>query len=172
MCNKKLDGIQEKLVRVLSLLPEIKKLQTRVVTFEKEKNALKESLELSQAEIVELKKVAALTATKLAAASDKLAKVDELERRLIKQECHNRRNSIKFFGIKDDDHESLKETERILRQFLHKEMKIPSDELEEIEFERVHRIPTRPKENKKQPRPIIASQSVLLSRQGVNQITY
>ena len=86
---------------------------------------------MSQAEIVELKKEAALTATKLAAASDKLAKVDELERRLIKQECHNRRNNIKFFGIKDDDHESPEDTERILKQFLHKEMKIPSDELEE-----------------------------------------
>ena len=65
------------------------KTATQVVKLEEEKNALKESLELSQAEIVDLKKEAALTATKLAAASDKLSKVDELERRLIKQECHN-----------------------------------------------------------------------------------
>ena len=43
MCNKKLDGIQEKLDKVLSLLPEIKKLQTQVVKLEEEKNALKES---------------------------------------------------------------------------------------------------------------------------------
>ena len=138
MCSKKLDGIQEKLDKVLSMLPEIKQLQAKVVKLEKEKNALKESLELSQAEIAELKNEAASTVTKLAAASDKIAKVDELERRLIKQECHNRRNNIKFFGIQDDDHESPKDTERKLRQFLQKEMKIPSGELEDIEFERVH----------------------------------
>lgn len=167
MCNKKLDGIQDKLDKVLSLLPEIKKLQTQVVKLEEEKNALKESLELSQAEIVDLKKEAALTATKLAAASDKLSKVDELERRIIKQECHNRRNNIKFFGIKDDDYESPKETEGVLRQFLHKEMKIPTDELGEIEFERVHRIPTRPKENKKQPRPIIAKVSFFQDKEFI-----
>ena len=89
MCSKKLDGIQEKLDKVLSMLPEIKQLQAKVVKLEKEKNDLKESLELSQAEIAELKNEAASTVTKLAAASDKIAKVDELERRLIKQECHN-----------------------------------------------------------------------------------
>ena len=167
MCSKKLDGIQEKLDNVLSMLPEIKQLQAKVVKLEKEKNALKESLELSQAEIAELKNEAASTVTKLAAASDKIAKVDELERRLIKQECHNRRNNIKFFGIQDDDHESPKDTERKLRQFLQKEMKIPSGELEDIEFERVHRIPTRPKEDKRQPRPIIAKVSFFQDKEFI-----
>ena len=138
-----------------------------MVKLEKEKNALKESLELSQAEIAELKNEAASTVTKLAAASDKIAKVDELERRLIKQECHNRRNNIKFFGIQDDDHESPKDTERKLRKFLQKEMKIPSGELEDIEFERVHRIPTRPKEDKRQPRPIIAKVSFFQDKEFI-----
>ena len=167
MCSKKLDGIQEKLDKVLSMLPEIKQLQAKVVKLEKEKNDLKESLELSQAEIAELKNEAASTVTKLAAASDKIAKVDELERRLIKQECRNRRNIIKFFGIQDDDHESPKDTERKLRQFLQKEMKIPSGELEDIEFERVHRIPTRPKEDKGQPRPIIAKVSFFQDKEFI-----
>ena len=167
MCSKKLDGIQEKLDKVLSMLPEIKQLQAKVVKLEKEKNDLKESLELSQAEIAELKNEAASTVTKLAATSDKIAKVDELERRLIKQECHNRRNNIKFFGIQDDDHESPKDTERKLRQFLQKEMKIPSGELEDIEFERVHRIPTRPKEDKGQPRPIIAKVSFFQDKEFI-----
>ena len=166
-CSKKLDGIQEKLDKVLSMLPEIKQLQAKVVKLEKEKNDLKESLELSQAEIAELKNEAVSIVTKLAAASDKIAKVDKLERRLIKQECHNRRNNIKFFGIQDDDHESPKDTERKLRQFLQKEMKIPSGELEDIEFERVHRIPTRPKEDKGQPRPIIAKVSFFQDKEFI-----
>ena len=55
MCSKKFDGIQEKLDRVLALLPEMQKLQAKVTELEKEKNDLKESLEWSQAEIAELK---------------------------------------------------------------------------------------------------------------------
>ena len=76
--------------------------------------------------------------TKLDAVGHKLAEMEALERRVIKQECHNRRNNFKFFGIKDDEHESPEETESKLRQFLHKEMKIPSSALEDIQFERVH----------------------------------
>ena len=73
--------------------------------------------------------------TKLAAAGDRFARVEAFEARLIKQECHNRRNSIKFFGIQDDDHEYPKDTESKLRQFLHKEMKIPRSDLKGIHFE-------------------------------------
>lgn len=149
MCNKKLDVIQKKLDKVLLLLPKIKeKLQAKVVKLEKKKNSLKESLDLSQAEIAELKNETALIAMKLAAANNKLAKVDELETWSIKQECHFRWKNIKFFGIQDNDHESPKDAERKLRQFLHKEIKIPSSDLEKIEFERFHRIPMRPKETR------------------------
>ena len=40
MCSKKLDGIQEKLDKVLSLLLQIQKLQSKEVKLEKEKNPL------------------------------------------------------------------------------------------------------------------------------------
>ena len=46
-------------------------------------------------------------------------------------------------------------------------MKIPSGELEDIEFERVHRIPTRPKEDKGQPRPIIAKVSFFQDKEFI-----
>ena len=135
---------------------------------EEEKNALKESLEWSQAEIAKLKNDGISAMTNLAAAGDKFAKVEALEARLIKQECHNRLNRIKFFGIQDNDHESPKDTERKLRQFLHKEMKIPSSDLQEIHFERVHKIPTRPKEYKKnQQRPIIAKVSIFQNKEYI-----
>ena len=152
---------------VLAPLPEMQKLQAKVKELEKGKNVLKESLEWSQAHIAELKNDAVSTMTKLAAAGDKF--VEALEAPLIKQECHNRRNNIKFFGIRDDDHESPKDTESKLKQFLHKEMKIPSSDLKEIHFERVHRSPTQPKEYKKnQQRPIIA----FLPRQRVYRIAH
>ena len=37
MCSKKLDGIQEKLDKVLALIPEMQKLQAKVTKLEKEK---------------------------------------------------------------------------------------------------------------------------------------
>ena len=159
-CNLKLSDIQSKLDKMLSILPEIQGLKNRVKELEEEKQMLKESLELTQAEVEKLKSDASATEAKLTSTTEKISKVDELERRLVKQECFNRRNNIKFFGINDGEQESPEDTEKVLRKFLHKEMKMSSDDLNEIEFERVHRIPTRPSEEKKQhPRPIIAKAS-------------
>ena len=146
LCRRTLNDIKEKLDKVLSFLPEIQTLTTTVSELEKEKDTLRESLEFTQAELHELKNNTTSPAAMLTSTTKKLAKLDELERRVIRQECFNRRNNIKFFGIKDDGYETPEETERTLRKFLQKEMKIPKEDLEEIYFERVHRIPTRPSE--------------------------
>ena len=134
MCNTKLNDIQDKLDKLLSVLPEIQNLKIQVATLEKEKEELKESLESTQAEVEVLKQHAGVTATDLKATTDKIVKLDELERRVVKQECFNRRNNIKFFGISDNEQESSEDTEAVLRAFLHKEMKIPKKHLDEIEF--------------------------------------
>ena len=107
-----------------------------------------------------LKSDASATETKLTSTAEKIAKLGELEWRLVKQECFNRRNNIIFFGINEREQESPEDTDKVLRKSLHKAMKMSSDELNEIKFERVHRIPTRLSEEKKQhPRPIIAKVS-------------
>ena len=59
---------------------------------------------------------------------------------MIKQECYNHWSNVKFFGIKDSEDESPSDTERKLRLFLKKEMQISNEDLEEMQFERVHRI--------------------------------
>ena len=166
LCSRKLNDIQEKLDKMLSFLPEIQALKTRVSELEKEKDAL----ELTQAELHELKNNATSTAAMRTSTTKKLARLDELERRVIKQECFNRRNNLKFFGIKDDGYESPEETERTLRKFLQNEMKISKEVLEEIYFERVHRmrIPTRPSEEQNQhPRPIIAKISFFQDKEYI-----
>ena len=69
---------------------------------------------------------------------------------------------------KDDEHESPKNTEESLRNFLHKEMKISSEDLEGIQFERVHRLPKRPNKDKKQaPRPIIAKMTFFQDKEFI-----
>ena len=148
MCNTRLNDLQRKLDKLLSVLPEIQDLKIQVTKLEKEKEKLKESLESTQAEVEDLKEQASVTAAKLKITTDKMVKLEELERRVVKHECFNRRNSIKFFGFSDNEQESPEDTEAVLRNFLHKEMKRPKKHLDEIEFERVQRIPTRVREEK------------------------
>ena len=89
-----------------------------------------------------------MTAATLKITISKIIKLEELERRVVKQECFNRRNNIKFFGINDNEQESPEDTEAVLRNSLHKEMKLSKKHLDDIEFERIHRIPTRVREEK------------------------
>ena len=66
----------------------------------------------------------------------------ELQRRHIKLECLSRRGNLKFFGVKEEEHESNSDTETILRDFMRTKLKIPPKDLKEIYFDRVHRTPT------------------------------
>ena len=93
LCRRTLNDIQEKLDKMLSFLPEIQTLKTTVSELEKEKDAFRESLEFTQAELHELKNNTTSTAAMLTSTTKKLAKLDELERRVIRQECFNRRTT-------------------------------------------------------------------------------
>ena len=128
-------------------------MKIQVATLKKEKEELKESLESTQAEVEGLKEQASVTAVTLKATMVKIVKLEELEHRVVKQECFNRRNNIKFFGISDNKQESPEDTEAVLRNFLHKEMKLSKKHLDEIEFKRVHRIPSQVREKKNKSAP-------------------
>ena len=144
-------------------------MKIQVVKLEKQKEELRASLESTQAEVEGLKEHASVTAETLKITTGKTVKLEELERRVVKQECFNRRNNIKFFGIGDNERESPEDTEAVLRNFLHKEMKLSKKHLDDIEFERVHRIPTRVREEKinQHPRPIIAKVSFFKDKQQI-----
>lgn len=88
------------------------------------------------------------TSATLKITAGKIVKLEELKHRVMKQECFKRRNNIKFFGISDNEQESPEDTEAVLRNFLHKEMKLSKKHLDDIEFERVHKIPTHVREEK------------------------
>ena len=172
VCNGKLDAIQEKLDQVLLLIPEVEHMRAKMKQLEEDKESLQRSLEFTQAEVKELKLQIKSTAEELGVTNKKLDKLDQLERRIIKQVCYNRRSNIKFFGIKDSEDESPNDTERKLRQFLKKEMQISNDDLEEMQFERVHRIPTHPipgkiTNKKEQARPIIAKVSFFKDKEFI-----
>ena len=91
MCNTKLNDIQGKLDKLPSVLPEIQDLKIQVAKLEKEKKELMASLESTQAEVKGLKEQASVTAATLKITTSKIVKLEELERRVVKQECFNRR---------------------------------------------------------------------------------
>ena len=92
------------------MLPEIPDLKIKVAKLEKQKEEVKESLESTQAEVEGLKEEASVTAATLKITTSKIVKQEELERRVVKQECFNTRNNIKFFGISDNEQESPEDT--------------------------------------------------------------
>ena len=71
--------------------------------------------------------------------------VDQLLRRNIKLEAQSRRNNIKFFNVRENEAESsFSDTEKVLRKLLSVDkLKMQKEEAADVEFERVHRIPTR-----------------------------
>ena len=74
----------------------------------------------------------------------------------------SRRNNIKFFNVRENEVESsFSDTEKVLRKLLVDKLKMPKEEVADVEFERVHLIPTRRSEeyHPGKPRPIIAKLS-------------
>ena len=71
--------------------------------------------------------------------------------------------------MSNNEQESPEDTEAVVRKFLHKEMKLSKKHLDEIEFERVHRIPTQIHKEKinQHPRPIIAKVSFFKDKQQI-----
>ena len=116
-CTERLKHIEEKLDKVLLMLPEFEHLKARIEKLEEEKQIMTDSLEFTQNEVKELKVQLESTTASLQDANKELAKFNELERRQIKQECYNLRNNIKFYGVKDSDKVSAKDPERALRLF-------------------------------------------------------
>ena len=50
---------------------------------------------------------------------------------------------MKFYGIKEREHESNEDIEDLLRKFLRTDLKIPKKDEESIQFDRVHRVSAR-----------------------------
>ncbi|KAL9956101.1 hypothetical protein ACROYT_G037528 [Oculina patagonica] len=91
----------------------------------------------------------------------KLVKATDNEVKTLK----TTRSNIKFFNVPESETDgSNKETEKVLKSLLRNELKISKGAVDNLEFERVHRIPTRrntltDQADANKPRPIIAKMS-------------
>ena len=85
-----------------------------------------------------------------------LTKQAEYEKqRAIKLESYSRRNNLNFFNIPEQTDESFENSETILRKFMAAELKISKEDVDDISFQRVHRIGKSSLTDSK-PRPLIA----------------
>ena len=99
---------------------------------------MQESLGSSQTEIKEMQglqdNIAEQQKTTEASLQRVQCELAQLQRRHIKSECHSRRGNLKFYGIKEREHESNEDTEDLLRKFLRTDLKIPKKDEESIQF--------------------------------------
>ena len=111
------------------------------------RKSMQESLGSSQTEIKEIQGLQDNIAEQQKTTEAFLQRVQrelaELQRRHIKLKCHSRRGNLKFYGIKEREHESNEDTEDLLRKFLRTDLKIPKNDEESIQFDRVHRVSAR-----------------------------
>ena len=140
--NARLAEIDEKLERLLKLTDEFETYKSRVKSLEDEQKSMQESLGSSQTEIKEMQglkdNIAEQQKTTEASLQRVQCELAEFQRRHIKLECHSRRGNLKFYGIKEREHESNEDTEDLLRNFLRTDSKIPKEDEQSIQFDSVH----------------------------------
>ena len=134
---------------------------------------MQESLRSSQTEIKEMQGLQDNNAEQRKTTETSLQRVQhelaELQRRHIKLECHSRRGNLKFFGIKEPEHES---NEDLLRKFLRTDLKITKEDEESIQFDRVRRVSARRIPSgtpNSKPRPIIVKLSSFHDKSLLNR---
>ena len=90
-------------------------------------------------------------------------KVDKLVCGNIRLEAQSRRTNFRVYCVRYSSHETPAETEQGLRNVLTQQLQIPEEDLNNMSFERVHRISNARVVNQtnesKSPRPIIAKAS-------------
>ena len=169
----KLDEVSEKLDKVLTRLGELEDMQGRVAELEKENKNLQESLNTAHADIDDLNSSSTATCATLEIHAKNLedlnAKIKHLECRNIRLEAYTRRENLKVFNVPEGKGESTSAEDQ-LRKVMRDKLKIPEEDIKEIRFERVHRIPARKNTSHGQdvkPRPIIAKFSFFQDKEYV-----
>ena len=118
--------ISLKLMRSLKLTDEFETYKNRFKFLEDEQKSMQESFESSQTKIKECKvyKIASLTNRRPVKLHFNASNVNSLncnaiikKKIIIKLECHSRRGNLKFYRIKEREHESNKDPEDLLRNF-------------------------------------------------------
>lgn len=151
-------------------------LDTRISIVElihKEFTALRQSLEHSQHQIETLSKENHTLKDSVTTLTSQLSTITtdykNMKRTMLDLQSRSMRDNLVFTGIPEQPAE---DTEKVIKEFITSQLKIPSDTVENITFHRVHRIGhNMDNSTNKRPRPIIAKfehfkQKTQIQRQG------
>lgn len=164
--------MEAKIDQLLAVLPDLEALKTRLVQVEEENKNLRNAVTSNQEELTELKISMANTCSIAADNDDVLSKlradIQQLRCRNIKLEAYTRRENIKIFNLPEIRGETPSDTEALVKSMFEEKMNISKEDVDEIRFERVHRLPTRRNQtNPNKPRPVIAKFSFYQDKQFV-----
>ena len=164
--------MEVKIDQILTFLPEMEALKVRLAKVEEENKQLRNTADSTEIELTDLKQSLASTCSQVASNSDELQKlnieVQQLKCRNIKLEAYTRRENIKIFNLPEIVDETPGDNENLVRAMFEEKVKIGKEDVDEIRFERVHRLPNRrnPYRSSK-PRPVIAKFSFYQDKQFV-----
>ena len=157
----RLANLEAKMDKLLDLFSEIATLKDRLKTIEDENKDLKKAAENAMEELQELKPSVANLCMQQAQGSEEVQKLrkemEQIKCRNIKLEAYTRRENIKIFNLNETEGETPRETENLVRNMMEEKLGIIREDMNEIRFERVHRLPTRRNsQTRTKPRPIVA----------------
>ena len=151
-------------------------MKERLSVLEQENKDLKESANLAHQEIKDLKTTTVYMCSRLDSVETEMSSLKEEVKvskcQNIRLEAYTKRKSIKIFNIEEAEGEFNEKTEELVRNMFHENLKISGEDIEQIRFECVHRIPTRQKQQQRsdpnsKPRPIIVKFSFFQDKEFV-----
>ena len=163
--------LEAKIDKLLDLFTEIGSVKDRSTEVEEENKQLRKAAEYTGKELTDLKSCVAnmcfQTASGTAEMQNHNKEIQQLKCRNIRLEAYTRRESIKIYNLQEIEGETPRDTEKLVRSMMEEKMKISREDMNEIRFERVHRLPTRRNPRSTNTRPVIAKFSFYQDKEFV-----
>ena len=164
--------LEAKIDKLLDLFTEIASVKDCLTVVEEENKQLRKAAEYIGKELTDLKFCVANMCSQTASGTEKMQnhnmEIQQLKCRNIKLEAYTRRESIKIYKLQEIEGETPRDTEKLVRSMMEEKMKISRLDMNEIRFERVHRLPTRRNPRRStNTRPVIAKFSFYQDKEFV-----
>ena len=138
--------LETKIDKLLDLFTEIASLKVRLTEVEEENKELRKAAEYTGKELTDLKTCVASMCSQTASGTDEIRnlnmEIQQLKYRNIKLEAYTRRESIKIYNLPEIEGETPRDTADLVRSMMEEKMRFSREDVNEIRFERVHRLPT------------------------------
>ena len=163
--------LEAKIDKLLDLFTEIASVKDRLTEVEEENKQLRKAAEYTGKELTDLKTCVANMCSQTASGTAEMQnhnmEIQQLKCRNIRLEAYTRRESIKIYNLQEIEGETPRDTEKLVCSMMEEKMKNSRVDMNEIRFERVHRLPTRHNPRSMNTRPVIAKFSFYQNKEFI-----